>query len=116
MGHCRYQCAALNQWGELHLKDGDLDAASRAFERSYDIARDAGLAQASGEASFGLARVAALRGDTAEARRMAGMRIAAYSSVAHPKAGEVGRWLETDWAEREQVLPSGKPGGCHLVP
>jgi tetratricopeptide (TPR) repeat protein len=61
--------AVLNERGELYLKQQRLDEAYAAFSESSTVSAE-GSQEEVASARYGLARVAAARGDLAEARRL----------------------------------------------
>ncbi|WP_084549680.1 BTAD domain-containing putative transcriptional regulator [Actinomadura rifamycini] len=56
--------------GEVRIHGGDLDGARSDFERAAELARRAGTPDKVAAAVHGLAEIARLRGDQAEARRL----------------------------------------------
>ena len=86
----------LRDWGEIHLKYRQLDAATAAFQEVLALTSDAGrdpylIAQA----HYGLAQIAALRGDTTEARRLGTKSLTTFEALGHHKARKVRKWLRS---------------------
>jgi tetratricopeptide (TPR) repeat protein len=112
-------------WGEIHFKYQNLDAAASAFGevlRSTDESEqeqyeqgESGLGQAvaltavmeldcglKALALYGLARIAGIRGRTADARRLGRECTTILESLGHNKAREVRQWLTTISASDQQ--------------
>ncbi len=86
--------AVLHEWGELHLKQQQLDVAETAFRETRDIASE-GNVEYIAIADYSLARIAAAQGDTSQARRQGQESLALLESLGHRKASEVRTWLDT---------------------
>jgi predicted ATPase/DNA-binding CsgD family transcriptional regulator/Tfp pilus assembly protein PilF len=80
--------------GELHLKEQQFDAAEAAFREARDIALE-GNVEYIALALYGLARVAALKGEPLEARRQGQESLIRLKPMRHGKAPEIKAWLDT---------------------
>jgi tetratricopeptide (TPR) repeat protein len=82
-------------WGDLYLERGDLEAASLAFRQV--IAEEKGLAsqEMMPVTLYGLAHVAAARGDVAEARRLGQESREMFHATGFYREEEVAAWLKT---------------------
>ncbi|GII64207.1 SARP family transcriptional regulator [Sphaerisporangium krabiense] len=76
----------LHRRADAGLRRGDLDAARGDYERGIDLGRRAGMPDALARGHHGLAEVARLRGDVAEARRLC------HEALAECPAG----WITTE--------------------
>jgi len=88
--------SVLRDWGDIHLKYRHLDDAAAAFQEVLTLTSGSGrdpylIAQA----QYGLARIAALRGDTTEARRLGTDSLTTFEALGHRKAEEVKEWLHS---------------------
>jgi tetratricopeptide (TPR) repeat protein/transcriptional regulator with XRE-family HTH domain len=88
--------SVLRDWGEIHLKYHQLDAATAAFQEVLTLTSDSGrdpylIAQA----HYGLAQIAALRGDITEARRLGTDSLSTFEALGHRKAEEVKVWMHS---------------------
>jgi tetratricopeptide (TPR) repeat protein/transcriptional regulator with XRE-family HTH domain len=86
----------LRDWGDIHLKYRQLDAATAAFQEVLALTSGSGqdpylIAQA----HYGLAQIAALRGDLTEARHLGTKSLTAFESLGHHKAREVRKLLQS---------------------
>ena len=89
-----YISKALAAWGEIHLKYQQLNAAAAAFQEVLTYERNAGGdPELLARARYGLARVAARRGKTAEAARLGLESARQFEKIGHYKAREVRDWL-----------------------
>lgn len=95
IGALWYISNVLTEWGSVHLKYGHVDEAFAAFQ---EVMASENLAETEpvmvGLACYGLARVAALRGNRAEASRLGQQSLAQFEAIQHHKAGEVAAWLK----------------------
>jgi tetratricopeptide (TPR) repeat protein/transcriptional regulator with XRE-family HTH domain len=86
----------LRDWGEIHLKYGQLDLAAAAFQEVLTLTdgpkRDPYLIA---QAQYGLGKIAALRGDSAEARRLGAESLTTFEALGHRKTEEVREWLQS---------------------
>jgi tetratricopeptide (TPR) repeat protein/DNA-binding XRE family transcriptional regulator len=84
----------LVEWGEVHLKFRQLDAADTVFQEVLIYGRNnAGDPELLARALYGLACVAALRGNIAEATRLGQESAMQFEKIGHYKAREVREWL-----------------------
>ncbi len=88
--------AVLRDWGDIHLKYQQLDAAAAALNEVLTLTNSSGqdpylIAQA----EYGLAQIAALRGDISEARRLGTASMKTFEDLGHSKADEVSNWLQS---------------------
>jgi tetratricopeptide (TPR) repeat protein len=84
----------LKHWGEIHLKHQQLDAAIAAFQEVLTLTSGSRQdPQLIVWAEYGLARIAALRGNVSEARRLGTDCMAIFEAIGHHKAREVREWL-----------------------
>lgn len=87
---------ALVEWGELHLRYQQLDAAAAAFSEVPTSMSDSEQdPQWIARSQYGLAQIAALRGDITEARRLGTNSVTILETIGHHKAGEVRHWLDS---------------------
>lgn len=97
IGALWYISNVLTEWGGVHLKYQQVDAAYEVFQ---EVMASENLAETEpvmiGLACYGLARVAALRGERAEALRLGQQSLAQFAAIGHHKAREVAAWLEKD--------------------
>jgi tetratricopeptide (TPR) repeat protein len=88
--------AALTVWGLLHLKYQQLNAATAAFDKvlthENSMKQDP---QFIAVAQYGLAQVAAQRGDVREARRLGKECLAKFEAIQHYWAAKVKDWLHS---------------------
>ncbi len=104
-----YLVAGLTYWGVLHLKYQQIDAAVSAFEEVLSIDRQKKQdQQLVAEARYGLATVAALRGDLQEAYRLGEESLLTFEATKHYMAGEVRQWLQ-GLAEKESGVGASGP-------
>jgi tetratricopeptide (TPR) repeat protein len=85
----------LGKWGDFYLKQQRYDLAGAAFQEALEAAREQGMQEWIGAALYGLARVAAARGDMGEACHRGQQCLACFEAIGHRKAGEVAEWLST---------------------
>lgn len=88
--------AILTVWGLLHLKYHRLDAATTTFNQvlTHENAPKWDP-QLIALAQYGLAQVAALRGDIEEARRLGKECLASFEAIEHHWAEKVKGWLQS---------------------
>ena len=84
--------AILVEWGELALEEHRLDAASAAFDEALGITAK-GSQEMVALARYGLARVAAERGDNATALEQGKASLALFESMGNRQTEEVKSWL-----------------------
>lgn len=88
--------SVLRDWGEIHLKYHQLDAATSTFEEVLTLTSDSGrdpylIAQA----QYGLAQIAALREDLTKAHQLGMDSLTIFEDLGHSKAEEVKAWLQS---------------------
>src|SRR5579871_1152500 len=86
--------AVLVEWGELALEEHRLDDAAAAFDEALGIAAK-GSQEMVALARYGLARVAAERGDTTTAREQGKASLDLFESMGNRQTEEVKSWLQT---------------------
>lgn len=86
--------AVLLAWGELYLKQQRVEEAFAAFQEAFTVSSN-GNQDSAASALFGLARVAAARGDAAAAERQGRESLRLFEGMGNRLAGEVRAWLET---------------------
>ena len=87
--------AALASWGDIHMYYQHPDAAVQAYQEVLTIAATVDVNQKfTAQAHYGLARVAAQRGELAQARQLGQQSLTAYEAKSHYKAAEVRQWLQ----------------------
>ena len=97
---------ALLGWGEWQLALGeqaekgseevaDVPDAKRAFDEAFAVAERTGCRAEAALARFGLARLAAERGEGETARSLGRRSCAALRALGHYRAGEVEAWLSS---------------------
>jgi tetratricopeptide (TPR) repeat protein/transcriptional regulator with XRE-family HTH domain len=95
IGALWYISNVLTEWGGVHIKYQQLDAAFEAFQ---EVITSENLAETEpvmiGLAYYGLARVSALRGQHAEALRLGQQSLEQFEAIKHHKAREVADWLQ----------------------
>jgi tetratricopeptide (TPR) repeat protein len=84
----------LNQAGECFLAQDANREAAVCFEEALAIGRDSNLPRVLAMSLFGQARVAAARGNMAEARRLGQESHQLLQASGHKKANEVWWWLQ----------------------
>lgn len=96
IGSSWYLSNVLTEWGNIHLKFEQVDAA---FEVFHEVLTSENLAETEpvmiGLVNYGLARVAAYRGDAAEAAQLGQQALKQFEALGHYKAREVAAWLQT---------------------
>jgi tetratricopeptide (TPR) repeat protein/transcriptional regulator with XRE-family HTH domain len=81
--------ATLTIWGLVHLKYQQLDAATTVFHEVLTVNSSSKWdRELSAVSTYGLAQVAALRGDVREARRLAEDSLARFEAIEHYWAGK----------------------------
>ncbi|HEX3642783.1 MAG TPA: tetratricopeptide repeat protein, partial [Ktedonobacteraceae bacterium] len=87
---------ALTVWGLLHLKYQQLDAATTLFQEILTHENSTKWdPQLIAAAQYGLAQVAALRGDVRQARRLGEECLAGFEAIEHYWAEKVRDWLHS---------------------
>lgn len=88
--------SVLRDWGDIHLKFQQLDAAAAAFHEVLRLTNSPGQdPYLTAQAAHGLAQIAALRGDIAEAHRLGTDSMKAFEVLGHSKAEEIRDWLQS---------------------
>lgn len=85
-------CGTLKFLGDLQVLQKQYEAAETTFRKVLAIAAE-GNQRMKGEALFGLAGVAADRGDYAEARKLGEASLVVFESIGQGTAGRVRQWL-----------------------
>jgi tetratricopeptide (TPR) repeat protein/transcriptional regulator with XRE-family HTH domain len=85
--------AVLVEWGELALEEHRLDDAAAAFDEALGIASK-GSQEMVALARYGLARVAAERGDNATALEQGKESLAIFEAMGNRQTEEVKSWLQ----------------------
>jgi tetratricopeptide (TPR) repeat protein len=80
-------------WGGCYLDREDVDKAGESFAEALVIAERLGSKPYAAVARFGLARVAAIRGDQQTAREQGERSLALFESIGHARAAQVRAWL-----------------------
>jgi transcriptional regulator with XRE-family HTH domain len=78
--------------GEVYFKQGQLDAASQAYNDLLESAPQ-GNREMFAVAHYGLAQIAAMHNELSEARRMGRASLDIFEEIKHPKAAEARDWL-----------------------
>jgi tetratricopeptide (TPR) repeat protein/transcriptional regulator with XRE-family HTH domain len=86
----------LIDWGGIHLNYQQLDAATAAFQEVLTSENEGASEPVMlALARYGLARSAALRGETAEALRLGRESLAQFEALGHHRAGKIASWLQS---------------------
>ena len=88
------QCLILNHWGDCALRQDRLLNAKENYNAALSIAGTKQLRQHEAHALFGLAQIAALRGNVVEAQCLGEESRALLMEIGHKRASEVGWWLK----------------------
>ncbi len=80
-------------WGGCYLEREELDKATESFDETLRIAEALGAKPYSAVALFGLARIAASRGDVTTARGYGERSLAIFEAIGHARAKRVRAWL-----------------------
>jgi tetratricopeptide (TPR) repeat protein len=80
-------------WGGCYLDREEIDKAAESFAEALAVAERLGAKPYTAVACFGLARVAAIRGDLRLAREQAERSLALFDAIGHVRAGQVRAWL-----------------------
>lgn len=84
--------AVLVECGEVALKQQQLDEATAAFQEAQAVALNSHL-ESVASALYGLARIAAMRGDRAEAQQLGQESLRIFSDMGHRLKDTVKDWL-----------------------
>lgn len=104
--------AIFTVWGLLHLKYRRLDAATTAFEQVLTHENTTKWdPQFIAMAQYGLAQVAALRGDVESSRRLGKECLAGFETIEHHWAKKVKGWLHS-LPSTEDALDETSSKGC----
>ena len=95
IGHQWLICGTLRFLGELQITQKQFTDAEVTFRKVLELAAE-GNQRMKGDALFGLARVAASRGNEIEARQMGEASLAVLASIGQGQANTVRQWLNTD--------------------
>lgn len=98
--------AIYHELGELHLEQLKLELALESFETELKIARKLGSPERTGDALFGLARVATSKGDLGTASQLAHESHTLFEAINSYKAGMVEEWQKKQDLEKGHGLPS----------
>ncbi|HEX7734969.1 MAG TPA: tetratricopeptide repeat protein [Ktedonobacteraceae bacterium] len=96
IGSLWYISNVLTEWGGVHLKYQQVEAAFEVFQAvitSENLAKTEPVMI--GLAYFGLARVAALKGQQEQARLLGQQSLDQFTAIEHHKAREVASWLQS---------------------
>ncbi|VAW30655.1 hypothetical protein MNBD_CHLOROFLEXI01-5179 [hydrothermal vent metagenome] len=83
----------LNQMGNNYLKERLFDEAVAVFEEARTIAQEANILREVAFSQYGLAKIAARRGNVAQAHQLGGASRAILVDIKHQKSNEVWWWL-----------------------
>lgn len=86
-------CTVLIAWGEDHLLQKEWSEATKLFEEAQQHAQEANLRPQLAKSLYGLARIAAVRGNLDEARRLGDESKTIFNGLGHKRATEVSYWL-----------------------
>lgn len=87
-------CVILNQSGECHLAQQNLFDAGEAFYEALQTAQNAqNFQQEVATSLYGLARIAAKRGNVPEARQLGEQSQLIFATIGHKSANELKWWL-----------------------
>ena len=95
IGHRWYNGVCWKEIGELRLKQQLPNAASGAFKKALDLAREVNSPELMGLTFFGLARVAAVQGNYSEARLQGLTSLNVFQPIGHYKRAEVKDWIDS---------------------
>jgi tetratricopeptide (TPR) repeat protein/transcriptional regulator with XRE-family HTH domain len=92
LGHLELICGILLRWGEVYLEQRQLEEAQSAFHEMSNLVPN-GNQELAAQAQYGMARVAAAQGHSAEAHRLGEASLAIFAAIEHHTAAEVNQWL-----------------------
>lgn len=97
LNHPWLETGVLNYWGNLHLArpDRNILLAATSYQKACEIAASGGYREYYAEALYGLARVAAMQGDSAEACQKGQESLFVFQDIGNRLAGKVRQWLKT---------------------
>ncbi len=87
-------CGLLISQSELYLKQRYLNAATSSLQQALKVSRENGTQDWTGLALFGLAQVAAEKGETSQAQQLGKESLTLLQSIGHGEAEQVITWLE----------------------
>ncbi len=85
---------ALSEYGNLELEENHLDLAEKYFHEMLD-ATPSGSQELLALGQFGLARIAAMKGDKKKALHLGETSLAIYEDIKYRDAEEVRTWLNS---------------------
>jgi len=94
IGYRWYVSFILSKWGELYLKQQKLELASTAFVDALETGQEIGGQELVAIALYGLARVAAARGNIVEAYDQGQESLRIFETMGHRDAAKVKKWLK----------------------
>ncbi|HTK11173.1 MAG TPA: tetratricopeptide repeat protein [Ktedonobacteraceae bacterium] len=94
IGRPRIICYVYYEYGNIYLKQQQIERAEESFQRMLQLIPE-GDQEMYAQASFGLARVAASKGQIAEAQERAETSIQAFEKMGHRRAQEIRQWVRT---------------------
>ncbi|MBN2007663.1 MAG: tetratricopeptide repeat protein [Anaerolineae bacterium] len=86
-------CGLLISQSELHLKRRYLNAATISLQQALKVSKENGTQDWTGLALFGLAQVAAEKGEMTQARQLGEEGLAVLQAIGHGDAEQVDTWL-----------------------
>jgi tetratricopeptide (TPR) repeat protein len=92
LGHLELICGILLRWGEVYLEQRQLEEAQSAFHEMSNLVPN-GNQELTAQAQYGMARVAAAQGHSAEAHRLGEASLGIFAAIEHHTAAEVNQWL-----------------------
>jgi tetratricopeptide (TPR) repeat protein len=95
IGHRWYKGVIWKELGELRLKQNLPNSAADAFKKGLDLAREVNSPELMAMSIYGLARVAAVQENFAEARLHGQTSLNIFKSMNHYKIAEVMDWLHS---------------------
>lgn len=93
IGHPFLTAECLVARGEVYLKEQLMDAAAEMFQEALALTQQNAAHELNAMSLYGLARLAAMRGEYMEAERFAQESRAKLAAEGHEKAREVAQWL-----------------------
>ena len=94
IGRPRVICFGLYEYGNLYLAQQLIEQAEHSFHEMLTTIPD-GDRELIGLANYGLARVAAARGDKKLAHTLATTSVNSFDNMGHRRAREIKQWLQT---------------------
>jgi tetratricopeptide (TPR) repeat protein len=95
IGHRWYNGVIWKEIGELKMKQQLPNAASSAFQKAVELAREVNSSELMGLSLYGLAQVAAVQQNYAEARLQGQTSLNIFQSFGYYKQKEVNAWLKS---------------------